>query len=81
MIALTHYTVFGLEDEVEDRFGAWVKTEEAEAAVAERDILLSELVDPGFCWYDHNGCCQEHSLAEKPCPHERAKKLLGSEDE
>lgn len=39
--------------------------------------LVAELVDPEGCWYDHHGYCQAHSLAEKPCPHERAKTALG----
>jgi hypothetical protein len=38
--------------------------------------LVEELTDAGECWYDHHGLCQAHSLQEKPCPHERAKRLL-----
>jgi hypothetical protein len=39
--------------------------------------LLTELVDPGPCQYDHNGLCQAHHLDERPCPHGRAKLALG----
>lgn len=39
--------------------------------------LISDLDDPDPCEYDHHGYCQSHSLAERPCPHELAKELLG----
>lgn len=38
--------------------------------------LLDELTDADDCQYDHHGNCQAHSLHSKPCPHERAKKIL-----
>lgn len=38
--------------------------------------LVAELVDGDDCWYDHHGYCQAHHLDPKPCPHERAKRLL-----
>lgn len=43
--------------------------------------LLRELVDDGPCHYDHHGQCQGHSLDDAPCPHARAKELLGALDE
>jgi hypothetical protein len=39
--------------------------------------LLRELVDPDPCRYDHNDLCQAHSLDPRPCPHERARTLVG----
>jgi hypothetical protein len=39
--------------------------------------LLRELIDPDPCQYDHHDYCQSHSLHERPCPHQRAKELLG----
>lgn len=38
--------------------------------------LIADLTDDGPCRYDHNGYCQGHSLDPKPCPHERAKRVL-----
>lgn len=38
--------------------------------------LIAELTDSDECSYDHHGLCQAHSLQEKPCPHERAKKEI-----
>lgn len=43
----------------------------------EAENLIRELVDDGPCHYDHHGYCQGHSLGEYPCPHTRAKQLLG----
>lgn len=41
---------------------------------------LRDLIDPGKCWFDHHGGCQEHgylSLEQGDlCPHEEAKRLL-----
>jgi hypothetical protein len=39
--------------------------------------LLREMVDDEPCQYDHNDACQAHHLQLRPCPHERAKTLLG----
>jgi hypothetical protein len=43
--------------------------------------LLSELVDPDPCWFDHNGGCQAHGFISlqpgKTCPHADVKALLG----
>lgn len=40
--------------------------------------VLDKLLDPHACHYDHHGDCQEHGTgAERPCPHSRAKELLG----
>lgn len=39
--------------------------------------LLAELVDPEECWYDHHGLCQAHGLDPAPCPHTRARQILG----
>lgn len=41
--------------------------------------LLSELVDPDDCWFDHHGGCQAHgflSLNGQTCPHAEAKAIL-----
>lgn len=38
--------------------------------------LIEDLADDGPCHYDHHGYCQGHSLDPKPCPHERAKRVL-----
>ena len=43
---------------------------------AELRQLLEDLTDPDPCDYDHHDCCQAHMLHERPCPHERAQKLL-----
>jgi hypothetical protein len=43
--------------------------------------LVEELVDDGTCHYDHydhHGYCQEHSLQDAPCPHQRAKDYLAN---
>jgi hypothetical protein len=51
---------------------------------AERNALrslLAEFVDPDPCRYDHDDDCQGHSLHSRPCPHERAKLLLGNGEE
>lgn len=46
-------------------------------------MLIRDLTDPGKCWFDHHGGCQEHGyLTLKPgelCPHAEAKHLLGDE--
>jgi hypothetical protein len=39
--------------------------------------ILADLIDAEEdCRYDHHGFCQMHGLRERPCAHERAKKLL-----
>ncbi|WJZ27851.1 hypothetical protein MOMMJLID_CDS0043 [Arthrobacter phage 1191A] len=58
-----------------------------EKHMLEREAQLRQLVrdmtDPGACWFDHHGGCQEHGhLDLKPgelCPHTEAKQLLGDE--
>ncbi|MGP5689755.1 hypothetical protein [Glutamicibacter ardleyensis] len=58
-----------------------------EKHMQEREAQLSQLVrdmtDPGACWFDHHGGCQEHGYLDlKPgeqCPHTEAKQLLGDE--
>lgn len=39
--------------------------------------LVLDLTDSSPCQYDHNDCCQSHSLHSWPCPHELAKEVLG----
>ena len=51
-----------------------------EARNAELTQLLAEIVELEPCRYDHHGCCQDHGLHEKPCPHERARQLLYGEE-
>ena len=41
--------------------------------------LVQELTYDDPCWYDHHGYCQAHSLSDRPCPHDRAKKWRRSE--
>lgn len=45
--------------------------------------LIRDMTDPGACWFDHHGGCQEHGYLElKPgelCPHAEAKQLLGDD--
>lgn len=45
--------------------------------------LIRDMADPGACWFDHHGGCQEHGYLDlKPgelCPHAEAKQLLGDE--
>ncbi|GAA2941174.1 hypothetical protein ACFO7V_16695 [Glutamicibacter bergerei] len=58
-----------------------------EKHMQEREAQLRQLVrdmtDPGACWFDHHGGCQEHGYLDlKPgelCPHTEAKQLLGDE--
>lgn len=38
--------------------------------------LIEDLTDPDTCWYDHHGYCQPHGLHPRPCPHERARRVL-----
>ena len=41
--------------------------------------LLAELTHPDDeCVYDHHGYCQTHDLADRPCPHSRAKRLISA---
>lgn len=44
--------------------------------------LIRDLTDPGECWFDHHGGCQEHGyLVLEPgekCPHAEAKELLSA---
>ena len=47
--------------------------------IAELRGLLDEMTDSQSCNFDHHGYCQTHNLHERPCPHERAKKILGKE--
>lgn len=53
---------------------------ETAARLNELIAVLEDLIDSEACSYDHHGYCQSHSLHEKPCPHERAKKLLAKPD-
>ena len=45
--------------------------------------LIRDMTDPGACWFDHHGGCQEQGYLElKPgelCPHAEAKQLLGDD--
>lgn len=45
--------------------------------------LIRDLTDPGECWLDHHGGCQEHGyLSLEPgqkCPHAEAKEILAAE--
>jgi len=43
---------------------------------AELRAMLEEVVSSTPCRYDHHGYCQEHSLSERPCEHERARAML-----
>ncbi|HJX77308.1 hypothetical protein [Glutamicibacter sp.] len=62
-------------------------SEVLEKHMREREAQLRQLVrdmtDPGACWFDHHGGCQEHGYLDlKPgeqCPHTEAKQLLGDE--
>lgn len=38
--------------------------------------LVGELADPSDCDYDAAGRCRTHQMAERPCPHERAAKIV-----
>jgi hypothetical protein len=42
--------------------------------------LLSDLIDGGECWLDHNGHCQEHGWFDNEikCPHARGKEILAA---
>jgi hypothetical protein len=48
---------------------------------AEARSLMAELVFEDDCSYDHHGYCQAHALQSRPCPHERAKRLLAAPEE
>jgi hypothetical protein len=39
--------------------------------------IVEDLVDRDECHYDQRDYCQAHGLYERPCPHEKAKELLG----
>ena len=45
--------------------------------------LLRDFTDPDPCSFDHHGYCQAHGwlTGERPCPHDRAKRLLALVDE
>ncbi len=61
--------------------------EQLEQHMQEREAqmrqLIRDMTDPGKCWFDHRGGCQEHGyLTLKPgelCPHAEAMQLLGEE--
>ena len=42
--------------------------------------LIHDLTDPGECWFDHHGGCQEHGYLTlhpgEKCPHAEARELL-----
>ena len=42
--------------------------------------LIADLIDPGDCWFDHHGGCQEHGYLslepDEQCPHAEAKAWL-----
>jgi hypothetical protein len=38
--------------------------------------LISNLTDTDDCAYDHNDRCHTHQMAERPCPHDTATKIL-----
>ena len=44
--------------------------------IAQLKYIIHDLIDPDPCRYDHNDNCQSHSLAERPCPHEVAKRAI-----
>lgn len=58
---------------------AKIRTLEGERdQVAPLRAVLDKLIDPHACHYDHHGDCQEHgTTSARPCPHARAKDLLG----
>lgn len=39
--------------------------------------ILEDISDPDPCQYDHHDLCQAHSLHKRPCPHARAKEMVG----
>lgn len=43
--------------------------------------LVADLVDPDPCVLDHHGNCQTHgwTIPDVPCPHERARAVLGKD--
>lgn len=58
----------------------WERAEEIASLLNDNEgavELIRELADPDPCHYDHHGYCQAHSGHERPCPHERARDLLG----
>ena len=76
-----------------DEFDRWLATHDAEKRAeweaeqgepekpSERiHQLIHDLTDPGECWFDHHGGCQEHGyLTLQPgekCPHAEARELL-----
>ena len=40
------------------------------------ELIQDFIFENDDCSYDHHGHCQAHNLDDKPCPHERAKKML-----
>lgn len=71
-------------DKVEDLiasepFQAIIASAQAQATTNVRS-LVRDLTDPGDCWYDHHGGCQEHYYldldAGQVCPHEEAREWL-----
>lgn len=70
--------VLGVADGGQYRNDWDVKLAEILAEVAHLRELVHDLIDPGECWFDHHGYCQEHGWmeTEPPCPHARAKEAL-----
>lgn len=67
----------GVATQTEETLWSEIKSLRGEREEMRR--LLSELVDPDPCWFDHHGSCQAHDL-QNPCPHEQAKKLLAEQN-
>ena len=38
--------------------------------------VLRAFLDDSPCLYDHNDFCQQHSLHERPCPHETGRQIV-----
>lgn len=62
--------------EMADWCGEYQQATDLICQEADLTALIRELADESACQYDHHGKCQTHGLAERPCPHQRARLLL-----
>ena len=65
-------------DDLEDLLISWRDKSVNEARKPLLELIDDFVWDNDDCHYDQQGYCQTHSLDERPCPHERAKKILNN---
>lgn len=67
------------QGEPQDRMMVIAKRAAQDVEIEELRAVLTTLVDPDDCSFDHNGDCQAHGFFGGPCGHDVAKELLGGQ--